>query len=174
MTNERYLRLVEFSVWVLAATGVVVGASLVVGLAAGRDLLTVKYVLFGVGFLLFGVGSLLIQPTRPHEMVEKGPGGQTGGRPRGGASGGRASDGGDDRSSDARVDPDVDVSTLRKRVQMQQSRQHRLERKLQDVGPLADAELPYDRRIGRGVKFFVTGLLVLLVSFAMEVAGVQV
>ena len=190
MRPARSLQLLEFAVWVLAASAAIVGASLVLGLLIGQDLLTVKYVLFGVGFLLFGIGSLMIQPTRPQDRVDTGgdvggtggggageggvggglASGPPGGGNRGGGSGGDADDGG----SDGRVQPDASVSTLRKRVQLQHNREHKYEARLQEVGPLADRELPFDQRIGRGPKIFVTSLVVLAVSFLLEVAGVQV
>ena len=168
MRTLRYLRLVEFVVWVGAASGAVIAGSLFLGLLIGRDLLTGKYIMFGVGFLLFGIGTFMIQPTRPHEraaMRRSGSRGSGGGGPPTGDDGGESPD---------RLDPDVDISTLRKRVQSEASRQHRFEARVQDVGPLAGQHLPFEARIGRGPKVFVTSLVVLGFSLAMEVVGVQV
>lgn len=61
MSDEWRLRVVEFVVWVLAATGIVVGASLLVGVAIG-GVLAGKYAVFLSGVALFGIGSLAIQP----------------------------------------------------------------------------------------------------------------
>jgi hypothetical protein len=178
MRSIRFLQFVDLVLWVLAASGAVIGGSLLLGFVIGRDLLTGKYVLFVVGFLLFGIGSLLIQPTRPQEraQLEGTDGrGQTdhGGNAAPGA-GGRTTDGGERGGADARVDPDVSMSALRKSVQSQRTHQHRYEARLQEIGPLADADLPFERRISRGTKVFLTGLVVLAFSLAMEVVGVQI
>lgn len=172
MKRVRYLRLVEFGLWVLVASTAVILGSLFLGLVVGRDLLTGKYITFAVGFLLFGIGSLMIQPARPHESAQFDRSTGGGGVHSGGF--GSASPGNGDGDSDSPVDPDVDISTLRKRVQSQKTHQHRYEAKLQQIGPLADAELPFERRVSRGVKIFVTGLVVLGFSFVMEVVGVQI
>ena len=50
-----------------------------------------------------------------------------------------------------------------------------LEARLQDVPPLRWNHLPFDDRVSRNVKLFATGVVVLAISFAMEVVlGVQV
>ncbi|MHB9288087.1 hypothetical protein ACKVMT_13730 [Halobacteriales archaeon Cl-PHB] len=173
MNTDRYLRSVEFVLWVGAASGAVVLGSLALGLLIGRDLVTGKFVMFVAGFLLFGVGSLLIQPSRPTDDLDAettvehrmgidrsnedfGTGGGTGSASQSTSGGGGS---GDDSSG---------LTKLRKRFRSQRTHQHRYEARLQEVGPLADHELPFERRIGRGWKLFVTGLVVLAVSFVLE------
>jgi hypothetical protein len=182
MKSLRYLQLVDLVLWVLAAGGAIIVGSLLLGFVIGRDLLTGKYILFGVGFLLFGIGSLMIQPTRPQERAQmgrtdgRGPSRSSGPKGAGGPPGaGEPQPGEADRGGgDSRIDPEVDLSTLRKRVQSQRTHQHRYEARLQEIGPLADAELPFERRISRGTKVFLTGLVVLGFSLAMEIVGVQI
>lgn len=182
MNSLRYLQLVDLVLWVLAASGVIIGGSLLLGFVVGRDLLTGKYILFVVGFLIFGIGSLMIQPTRPHERAQmertdgRGSSRASGPQGAGGPPGPDEPQAGDaDRGrAESRVDPDVDVSTLRKRVQSQRTHQHRYEAKLQEIGPLAEADLPFERRISRGTKVFLTGLVVLGFSLVLEIVGVQI
>ena len=176
MGSDRSLRLLEFCQWVLAASAGVVVASLALGLVVGGDLLTGKYVLFVVGFLLFGTGALLLQPTRPHEAAQlERAGRRTGGGPDGGPGGGSTGGPGSDEDGEAGFgERSMELSALRKRVQLQRSREHRYEAKLMALGPLSDARLPFEQRIGRGPKIFLTGLVVLGVSLLMEIAGVQI
>ena len=185
MGSDRSLRVLEFCQWVFAASASVVVASLALGFVLGGDLLTGKYVLFVVGFLLFGVGTLMLQPTRPHESAQLdragrrsggGPGGGPGGQSPGGGPGG-PSPGGPGSEGDgegAFGEGSMELSALRKRVQIQRSREHRYEAKLVALGPLSGRELPFERRIGRGPKVFLTGLVVLGVSLLMEIVGVQI
>jgi len=64
MRTERVLRLVDFALWVLAASTVAVVVSGALGFLIGDGLVGAKYGTFVAGFLLFGLGSLLIQPGR--------------------------------------------------------------------------------------------------------------
>ena len=68
--RNRWLRLVEFAVWVAAVTAVVVAVAAVPSFLLGTGLLTLKYVLFVVGVLLFGLGIIAIQPKRPRRDSE--------------------------------------------------------------------------------------------------------
>ena len=176
MGSDRSLRVLEFCQWVLGASAAVVVGSLALGLVVGGDLLTGKYVLFVVGFLLFGAGALMLQPARPHESAQFERAGRgTGGGHSGGPGGSSPGSTGSDEDGDGPFgDRSMELSALRKRVQLQQSREHRYEAILMDLGPLSRRQLPFDRRIGRGPKVFATGLVVLGVSLLMEVAGVQI
>ncbi len=68
--HNRWLRLVEFALWVAAVTAAVVAVAAVPSFVLGTGLLTLKYVLFVVGVLLFGFGSIAIQPKRPRRDSE--------------------------------------------------------------------------------------------------------
>lgn len=65
MTTERRLRVVDFVLWVLGATGGVVVVLGVLSVAVTGTLVGLKVGLFLVGFGLFGVSALAIQPKRP-------------------------------------------------------------------------------------------------------------
>ncbi|MFB6206644.1 MAG: hypothetical protein ABEJ05_08990 [Haloglomus sp.] len=123
MTSDRWLRVVDFLLWVGAASTAVVFVCGVPALALGGPP-AVKQVLFVVGFLLFGLASLGIQPSRPHR---------------------------DEQLVTAETDSEAD-----------------LEARLQDLAPVEE-RLPYDDRVGRDTKLFVTSLVVLAVSLVMEV-----
>lgn len=164
MPTRRQLRLVEFALWVLAASAIVIAAGLALGFLLGRDLLTGKRVLFVVGFLIFGLGSLLIQPSRPRPDRES--------EPHVGREGGRIVGNGDGEVPDEPVGEGTDA--VREQFETADTHQHRFEARLQEVGPLADHDLPFGQRIDRSYKIFVTGLVVLAFSFAMEVVGIQV
>lgn len=172
MGSDRTRRLLEFCQWVLGASTAVVVASLALGLVIGGDLLTGKYVLFLVGFLLFGIGTLMLQPTRPHEAAQlehadrRGSEGIAGGQPGG--------PGADDDREGGFDEQSVELSALRKRVQLERSREHPYEAKLVKMGPLSGRQVPFEKRIGRGPKVFVTSLVVLAVSWLLEIAGVQI
>lgn len=166
MAGERALRLFEFGLWVVAASGIIVFASLGLGLLLGGDLLTGKHVLFVVGFLVFGVGSLLIQPSSPRRE-----GGVAEKAQRTNPLIPRIGPEDDGASGDGWV---PDTADIREQLGVPDTHPHRFEAKLGEIGPLADHDLPHGQRIGRSVKIFATGVLVLLFSFAMEVAGVQV
>ncbi|WP_123537203.1 DUF7555 family protein [Halosimplex salinum] len=63
----------------------------------------------------------------------------------------------------------------KKRVTMESAHQNRLEAKIQEIPPLRGRRLPFDQRVGRNAKVFVTGLFVLAVSLVMEVGlGIRV
>lgn len=47
-------------------------------------------------------------------------------------------------------------------------RQTRLEAAIQRIPPLENDALPFERRVGRGAKLFVTGMVVLAVSAVLE------
>ena len=159
MRTERYLRLVEFALWVLAVAAIAIVGSLVLGLLIDQNLMTGKYVMFVVGFLMFGAGAIAMQPSGPNlEGTPFEENQQTAARNRGLRSmfGNRSGESGvDDGAGD-------DTSGTG------------FEERLQQVGPLAEHELPPEARIGRGAKLFVTSLLVLGASFVLEVVGVQV
>lgn len=163
------LRLLEFVLWVLAASAAVIAASLTVGLVVGGDLLSGKYVLFVVGFLLFGVGSLLLQPSRPRRG--RGADGSSPGEDAAGSRFGPTAGG--DQYGTAR-DLAAGLGGLRGRLDDREPREHRFEAKIQSIGPLADHPLPFEERIGRGYKIFATSLVVLAFSFGMEVVGIHV
>ncbi len=166
MTAERYLRVVEFCLWVLAASAVIVVGSLALGLLLGRNFVTGKYVMFVVGFLLFGAGSLMIQPSRPTDELDA----ETTVEHRMGIDRSRgSSSGADDADGDGRSG----LTRLRNRLRSRQTHQHRYEARLQEIGPLAGHDLPFDRRVDRSWKIFATGLVVLAVSFLLE-AGLGV
>lgn len=163
------LRLLEFVLWVLAASAAVIAASLTVGLAVGGDLLTGKYVLFVVGFLLFGVGSFLLQPSRPRRA--RGADDPSAGEDAGGSQLGPTAGG--DQYGTVR-DLAGGLGGLRGRLDDREPAQHRFEARIQSVGPLADTPIPFEERIGRGYKIFATSLVVLAFSFGMEVVGIHV
>lgn len=147
MRTERYLRLVEATLWVAAVAGAAIVASLALGLLVGGDLNAGKYAMFVVGFLMFGLGTLAIQPSSPNpgddvpDDADRGSDGDGAGGLVGGPS----------------DDPEFGF-----------------EARLQEVGPLADHDLPHERRVDRGAKLFAASLVVLGVSLLMEFAGVQV
>lgn len=170
MPSSRYLRLVEFVLWVVTVSAVSIAASLALGLIIGRDLITGKYILFVVGFLLFGVGSLLIQPSQPR--------GDLGNAPKRNLTNLEATQMGTDsegkREGQTARERAPDLDTLRSQLGAPSNHQHRFEAKIQEIGPLADHHLPFQQRIGRKYKIFFTSLLVLAFSLAMEIAGVHV
>lgn len=168
MPSERVHRLVDFLLWVATASAAVVVASLALGLVVGADLLTGKYVLFVVGFLLFGVASLLMQPSKPGSD-ESSETGAEGASPS-------SSPGGISHSGEfGRLGAwSPDVGDLQEQLGVQEHCESRFEARLQAVAFLADADLPIQRRIGREYKLFVTSLVVLGVSFGMELLGVHV
>lgn len=170
MPSNRYLRLVEFGIWVVTVGGIIIASSLLLGLIVGGNLIAGKYILFVVGFLLFGVGSLLIQPSRPRgdqEVVSQpSPGIREGTRQNKTVA---VKD-----ESGTIGERYLDLETLRDQLGVPSTHQHRFEAKLQMIGPLADHHLPFDQRIGRGYKIFVTSLLVLGFSLAMELFGIHV
>lgn len=55
-----------------------------------------------------------------------------------------------------------------KRLSLKGDRENRLESAIQNVPPLTDVALPFDERVSRGVKLFVTSLVVLGVSAVLE------
>ncbi|MEF8776509.1 MAG: hypothetical protein V5A43_08425 [Haloarculaceae archaeon] len=172
MGSKRFLRLVEFCQWVIAASTAVVAVFLGLGLVVGGDLLTGKYFLFVVGFLLFGIGTIMVQPTRPQEAAQLDHAdGRGSGRIGGGQPGLSGAEDDRDRGFD---EQSLQLSALRKRVQLQRSREHPSEAKLVAIGPISARQLPFDDRVGRGPKVFVTGLVVLAVSLLLEIAGVQI
>ena len=71
MTNRLRLRLLEFSLWVLAATASVFFVLAVLSVVTGGGLVRLKFLLFVVGFLAFGLGSLGLQPKSPHQDDER-------------------------------------------------------------------------------------------------------
>lgn len=170
MPSDRYLRFVEFVLWVVTVSATIIAVSLVLGLIIGRDLITGKYILFVVGFLLFGVGSLLLQPSRPRgdRMTVTQPNTGVLEETKLGSTGGSEAESGTIRERAPGLD------TLRDQLGAPSTHQHRFEAKIQTVGPLADHSLPFQQRIGREYKIFVTGLLVLAFSLAMELVGVHV
>lgn len=159
MDADRRLQLFEFALWVAVASVVTVVVGLAAGLLVGGSLRAGKLALFVLGFLLFGVGSVAIQPSGPdlsgsvYDTEE-----DTGRRSLNPLSGGPAPGG---ESSVTTVD---DGGT----------NERGFEARLQEVGPLSDHHLPPERRVSRGAKVFATSIVVLAVSFLMEVAGVQV
>lgn len=167
--STRQLRLIEFVLWVVTVSAVVITSSLAVGLVVGGDLLTGKYILFVVGFLIFGIGSFLIQPSRPRRDHAEAT--QTNQEP---AEGLRfdPNSGGHQYGTVLGSGPDLD--TLRHRLRARATHQHRFEAKIQEVGPLADHHLPFDQRIGREYKIFATSFVVLAFSLAMEVVGIHI
>lgn len=170
MPSDRFLRVVEFVLWVVTVSSMIIVASLVLGLIVGRDFITGKYILFVVGFLLFGVGSLLIQPSRPESArsraTQPNPGFLEGSQLSSTA-------GGEDGSGTIR-ERAPDLVTLRNQLGAPSTHQHRFEAKIQTMGPLADHHLPFQQRIGREYKIFITSLLVLGFSLAMELVGIHV
>lgn len=56
----------------------------------------------------------------------------------------------------------------KKRISLDSTHQHGLEKRIQSLPPLRDRELPYEQRIGRNKKLFIASLLVLGVSLVME------
>lgn len=169
MPSDRYLRLVDFVLWVATVGGTIIVVSLILGLIVGRDLVTGKYILFVVGFLLFGVGSLLIQPSRPRGDRESAL--RSNPEFLGGPGFGPVAEGNDGGGSTRKRVPDA--ATLRNQLGAPSTHQHRFEAKIQTIGPLADQHLPFQQRIGREYKIFVTSLLVLGFSLAMELIGIH-
>ena len=55
-----------------------------------------------------------------------------------------------------------------RRLSLDADEETRLEAAIQEVPPLRDGHLPFDRRVGRGVKIFLTSLVVLGVSAILE------
>lgn len=170
MPGKRALAVIEFALWVLAATVGIVAASLALGLLVGGDLLTGKYVLFVVGFLVFGLGSFLIQPSRPRP--DRAPEASRSHTPDSLSHDTTESDG--ESAADGGRGRPPDGGSIRDVFGPSDTHQHRYEAKLQTIGPLADYDLPYGQRISRRYKVFATGLLVLAFSFVMELVGVQV
>lgn len=170
MPSDRYLRTVEFVLWVATASAAIVAASLALGLLVGRDLVTGKYVLFVVGFLLFGVGSLLIQPSRPTTDLDEAL--QPSREPLDGAAAGPNAGSADEGRPDRMRAPDL--TTLRNQLGAPATHQHRFEARIQEIGPLAEHPLPFHERIGREYKIFVTSLVVLAFSLGMELVGIHV
>ena len=123
MATERWLRVVEFVLWVGTVATLVTGVSLILGFVIGGGLLMAKYAMFVLGFLLVGIGSLGLQPQRPHK----------------------------------------DEKPL-----VLDTSQNRLEARIQELPPLRDEQLRFERRIGRAPKLFVAGLVVLGVSILLE------
>lgn len=168
MPSEQILRLVDFLLWVATASAAIVVASLALGLVVGGDLLTGKYALFVVGFLLFGVASLLMQPSKPGSDESPVTGAE-------GASPSPSSGGKSHSGEFGRLGAwSPDVGDLREQLRVQEPRESRFEARLQAIAPLADADLPFERRVGRKYKLFVTSLVVLGISFGMELLGVHV
>jgi hypothetical protein len=192
MRRNWRLRLFEFLLWVLAASAGVVVASLAIGLVVGDGLVAVKTVMFVVGFLLFGIGSLLMQPSGSRSggagggaagnsgAARRGAGGVGGSGPGGVSGGGEsprtgqpaADERGSDRSGLFGFEA-PDLPALRQKAEAEAGGEHRYEARLQEVGPLSAHHLPYEDRVGRGFKIFATGVVVLAVSFLMEVVGVH-
>jgi hypothetical protein len=62
-----------------------------------------------------------------------------------------------------------------KRVTLESTHQNRFEARIQELPPLRGRRLPFDQRVSRNKKVFVTSLLVLGVSLFMEFGlGVRV
>lgn len=169
MSRRSTHRILEFVLWVVAASGMITAGSLVVGLVLGGNLNTGKHILFVVGFLLFGVGSFLLQPSRPTPDFE---------HPRRGNSDEVEASQDSSNSKASRFEGPwkrgFGPSFLRVEARSESPREYRFEAMIQKVGPLAARPLPLDQRIGRQYKIFVTGLVVLAFSLAMEVAGIHV
>jgi len=55
-----------------------------------------------------------------------------------------------------------------KRVTLESTHQNRVEARIQDLPPLRGRQLPFDQRVSRNKKVFVSSLLVLAVSLFME------
>ncbi|PSQ30362.1 hypothetical protein BRD16_07465 [Halobacteriales archaeon SW_6_65_46] len=143
--HNRWLRLAEFAVWTAGATVAVVATAAVPSLLFGSGLLTLKYVLFVVGVLLFGLGSFAIQPESPAQL-----------RPEQSPS---------DRGATTRIPRPRQFST-------EGTDEFGVEARLEELPPMR-GRLPFDDRVGRDAKLFVTSLLVLAVSAALEfVVGV--
>lgn len=156
MPSKRTYRLLEFALWVLAASTVLVVGSGAVGFVVGNDLVAAKFAVFLTGLLTFGLGSLLIQPSGKGSSPQPPP------------SETDAADGG------LLGGPGADMAAVRRQAETQANNEHRYESKLQRIGPLADHYLPFEERVGRNYKVFATGVVVLLASFLMEVAGIHV
>lgn len=171
MSSDRSLALLEFSLWVLAATALVVTVVVPLGVLIGGDLVAAKFGLFVVGVLVFGAGSLAIQPEGPDlegsiydpdEVDDANRDRATSDILGGGLSGLRGLGQGPDDQ------PGVETSVD------ERDGPSGFEERIQNIGPLADHDLPRERRIGRRYKIFATGLAVLAVSFLLEVAGVSI
>lgn len=123
MASDRWLRAVDFVVWVGAVSAaVVVVAGVPTFLLGGLPL--VKQALFVVGVLLFGLGSFAIQPPRPHR---------------------------DEQLVTTETDGEAEF-----------------EARLQEFAPVEE-RLPYEERVSRDTKLFVSSIVVLLVSLLLEV-----
>ena len=128
--TRRWLRIVDFALWVGAASGVVLVVCAVPAFVLA-DLLVMKYLSFLLGVVLFGVGSLAIQPRRPQQD--------------------------------------------HKRLTLEVGSETRFEATLHRLPPLRDHHLPFDERVSRDTKLFAVSVVVLCVSFVLEVAfGVSV
>lgn len=160
MDADRRLQLFEFALWVAVASVVTVAVGLAAGLLVGGSLRAGKLALFVVGFLLFGVGSVAIQPSGPDLSGSVYDTDEDAGRRSLNPLGGGPNVGGESGIRTADEDGGAD--------------ERGFEARLQEVGPLADHHLPPERRVSRGAKVFATSIVVLVVSFLMEVAGVQV
>lgn len=55
-----------------------------------------------------------------------------------------------------------------KRISMESTHEHGFEARIQEIPPLRDERLPFDQRVSRNAKVFVTSLFVLGVSLYME------
>lgn len=163
MCTDRRVAIVEFVLWVLAVSAAVVAVTLPLGVAIGGDLIAAKFGLFLVGLSLFGLGSIAIQPSGPdlEGSVYDAEGVEDGGSNGLGGVIGPGPNGQHSTVADGSADGG-------------RGRELAFEARLQTVGPLADRHLPYEQRIGRRYKVFATGIVVLAVSFVMEVAGVGV
>ena len=143
--HSRWLRLAEFAVWTAGATAAVVATAAVPSFLFGSGLLTLKYVLFVVGVLLFGLGSFAIQPESPAQL--------------------RSEQSPSDRGATTRIPRPRQFST-------EGTDEFGVEARLAELPPMR-GRLPFDDRVGRDAKLFVTSLLVLAVSAALEfVVGV--
>ena len=173
MSTDRTLAILEFSLWVLAATAIVVAVAFPLGLLVGGDLIAGKTALFVAGFLLFGAGSIAIQPEGPdlegsiYDPDRDGAGEGTGDDE--GRTGGRRPTVLSMFGGGSQPTEETGVTAEDRRTG-----DSRFEARIRAVGPLANHHLPAEKRIGRSFKIFATGILVLAVSFLLEVGGVRV
>lgn len=157
MRTERTVRYVEFVLWVVTVSTAVVVVGFAAGVLLGGDLRAGKLALFVIGFLLFGVGAVAIQPQGPDLSGSTMDIDEASSRFGLGTLG-------RDPADEPGVEADDDGT----------DGEFGFETRLQEFGPLEDHDLPIEHRVSRGVKLFVTSLVVLGTSFLLEVAGVGV
>lgn len=145
--RNRWLPLVEFGVWVSAATVVTVVVCTILAFLFGTGLVTLKRLLFVVGLMAFGLGAIGFQPRRRARVRSLTT---------------------PEMQRDTDETTNVEHDPENKLVSTETGDPLAFEETLQTVPPLADHRVPFEDRIRRDVKVFATGILVLAISALME------